>query len=46
MFQLIIRDGQWPTLTLFLVAAGFTAVSLGIGYVIFKSHEDKLVFRL
>lgn len=46
MFQLIICDGQWPTLTLFLVATGFTAVSLGIGYVIFKSHEDKLVFRL
>jgi len=46
MFQLIIRDGQWPTLALFLVAAGIATVSLGIGYATFKSHEDKLVFRL
>jgi len=46
MFQLIIRDGQWPTLTLFLSAAGIATVSLGIGYVTFKTHENKLVFRL
>ncbi len=46
MFQLIIRDGQWPTLTLFLAAAGIASVSLGIGYVTFKIHENKLVFRL
>ena len=46
MFQLIIRDGQWPTLTLFLAAAGIASVSLGIGYVTFKTHENKLVFRL
>ena len=46
MFQLIIRDGQWPTLTLFLAAAGIATVSLGIGYVTFKTHENKLVFRL
>ncbi len=46
MFQLIIRDGQWPSLTLFLVAAGLASVSLGIGYVTFKTHEDKLVYRL
>ncbi len=46
MFQVIIRDGQWPTLTLFLTAAGIATVSLGIGYVTFKSHENKLVFRL
>ena len=46
MFQLIIRDGQWPTLSLFLAAAGIASVSLGIGYVTFKSHENKLVFRL
>jgi ABC-type polysaccharide/polyol phosphate export permease len=46
MFQLIIRDGQWPTLTLFMVAAGIATVSLGIGYVTFKTHENKLVFRL
>jgi ABC-2 type transport system permease protein/lipopolysaccharide transport system permease protein len=46
MFQVIIRDGRWPNSTLFLAGAGIAAVSLGIGYVAFKSHEDKLVFRL
>jgi ABC-2 type transport system permease protein/lipopolysaccharide transport system permease protein len=46
MFQVIIRDGHWPQLTTFLVAAGFAAASLGIGYAAFKSQEDKLVFRL
>jgi ABC-type polysaccharide/polyol phosphate export permease len=53
LFHLIIQgdahsQGQavWPTLTTFLVAAGIATVSLGIGYVAFKSNEDKLVFRL
>jgi homopolymeric O-antigen transport system permease protein len=46
IFQLIIRDGQWPTLTLFMAAAGIATVSLGIGYVTFKTHENKPVFRL
>jgi ABC-type polysaccharide/polyol phosphate export permease len=46
IFQVIIRDGQWPDLTLFLSAAGIATVSLGIGYVTFKLNEDKLVFRL
>ena len=46
MFQLIIRDGQWPSLTLFLAAAVIASVSLGIGYVTFKIHENKLIFRL
>ena len=46
MFQAIIHDGQCPNLNLFLVSAGIAAVSLGVGYVTFKSFEDKLVFRL
>ena len=46
IFQLIIRDGQWPDLNLFLAAAGIATVSLGIGYVTFKVNENKLVFRL
>ena len=46
MFQLIIRDGQWPNGTLFLVAAGIATVSLGVGYASFKYHEDKFIFRL
>jgi ABC-2 type transport system permease protein/lipopolysaccharide transport system permease protein len=46
MFQSIIRDGEWPQLTTVLVAAAIATVSLGVGYAAFKSHEDKLVFRL
>ena len=46
MFQLIIRDGQWPTLTMFSSAAAIATVSLGIGYVTFKIHENKLIYRL
>ena len=46
MFQVIIVDGQWPHLTTILASAGIAAVSLGIGYAAFKSHENKLVFRL
>jgi ABC-type polysaccharide/polyol phosphate export permease len=46
MFQLIISGGQWPGLNMFLAAAIFATVSLGIGYVTFKCHESKLVFRL
>jgi ABC-type polysaccharide/polyol phosphate export permease len=46
MFQLIIRDGQWPNGTLFLVAAAIATVSLGVGYASFKCHENKFIFRL
>jgi ABC-type polysaccharide/polyol phosphate export permease len=46
MFQEILRDGHFPQLTTVLAATGFAAASLGIGYVAFKSHENKLVFRL
>ncbi len=46
MFQLIIRDGQWPNGALFLVAAGIATVSLGVGYASFKCYEDKFIFRL
>ena len=46
MFQLIIREGQFPPLSMVLVAAAYATASLGIGYVAFKSHENKLVFRL
>ena len=45
IFQSII-EGQWPNLTTFMVAAGIASASLGIGYAVFKSNEDKLVFRL
>jgi ABC-2 type transport system permease protein/lipopolysaccharide transport system permease protein len=46
MFQEVLRDGRFPELTTVLAAAGFAALSLGVGYVAFKSHEHKLVFRL
>ena len=46
MFQVIIYEGHWPSWMLFLSSAGIAAVVLGIGYVTFKSYEDKLVFRL
>jgi ABC-2 type transport system permease protein/lipopolysaccharide transport system permease protein len=46
LFQTIIRDAQWPDPTTLGVAAGIAVGSLGIGYAVFKSQEDKLVFRL
>ena len=46
MFQLILCDGLFPELSTFCIAMVIATVSLGIGYATFKSHEDKLVFRL
>jgi ABC-type polysaccharide/polyol phosphate export permease len=46
LFQDIIKDAAWPQLHTFLVATAFAAVSLGVGYAVFKCHEDKFVFRL
>ena len=38
--------GRWPRMGLVATAAVIAATSLGIGYAIFKSQEDKMVFRL
>lgn len=46
LFQVILYEGNWPSWYLFLAAAGISTASLGIGYVTFKSHENKLIFRL
>jgi ABC-2 type transport system permease protein/lipopolysaccharide transport system permease protein len=46
LFQDIIKDGTWPYLHTFMIAAAIAAASLGIGYAAFKCNEDKLVFRL
>lgn len=46
LFQVIIYDGAWPDGVLFLISACIAAVSLGVGYVTFKTYENKLVFRL
>ncbi len=46
LFHDIIYAGRWPAPGLWLGATTIAAVSLGAGYAIFKSHEDKMVFRL
>jgi ABC-type polysaccharide/polyol phosphate export permease len=46
LFHDILYSGQWPRLGLLAVAAVIATASLGVGYAIFKSHEDKMVFRL
>jgi ABC-2 type transport system permease protein/lipopolysaccharide transport system permease protein len=45
-FHAVLYEGQWPTLGLVATAAVLAAASLGLGYGIFKSQEDKMVFRL
>jgi ABC-2 type transport system permease protein/lipopolysaccharide transport system permease protein len=46
LFHAVLFQGQWPGLGLVATAAVIAAASLGIGYAIFKSQEDKMVFRL
>jgi ABC-2 type transport system permease protein/lipopolysaccharide transport system permease protein len=46
LFHEIIFAGRWPGPGLWLCAAVIATVSLGTGYALFKSHEDKMVFRL
>lgn len=46
LFQVVIYDGAWPSLSLFATAVAVAAASLGVGYAAFKSNEDKLIFRL
>jgi ABC-2 type transport system permease protein/lipopolysaccharide transport system permease protein len=46
VFQLIVSEGEWPGGMLLLVTAGLASVSLGVGYAVFKTYEDKLIFRL
>jgi ABC-2 type transport system permease protein/lipopolysaccharide transport system permease protein len=45
-FHAVLYQGQWPRVGLLATAAVLAAASLGIGYAIFKSQEDKMVFRL
>jgi ABC-type polysaccharide/polyol phosphate export permease len=45
-FHVVIYEGAWPSWVLVSSSAGISAVVLGIGYVTFKSYEDRLVFRL
>ncbi|MFI5456606.1 MAG: ABC transporter permease [Isosphaerales bacterium] len=46
LFHDVLSAGRWPRLGLVAAAAVIAAASLGIGYAIFKSQEDKMVFRL
>ena len=46
LFHAIVYDGRWPSGVSLLVSCAIAFASLGIGYAIFKSQEDKMVFRL
>ncbi len=46
LFHDLIYYGRWPQLSSWLLATVIALASLGIGYAIFKSQEDKMVFRL
>jgi ABC-type polysaccharide/polyol phosphate export permease len=46
LFHEVLYAGNWPRIGLVAAAALIATASLGIGYAIFKSHEDKMVFRL
>ena len=46
LFHDLIYFGIWPQLSSWLLAIVIALASLGIGYAIFKSQEDKMVFRL
>ncbi len=46
MFHEVLYAGRWPGLGLVTTAAAIAAATLGVGYAIFKSQEDKMVFRL
>ena len=46
LFHDMLFAGRLPASGLVAAAAVIAAASLGVGYAIFKSHEDKMVFRL
>ena len=46
LFHDIVYFGRWPQFSSWLLAIVIALASLGIGYAIFKSQEDKMVFRL
>ena len=46
LFHDILYWGHWPRLGLVAMSALIATTTLGVGYAIFKSQEDKMVFRL
>jgi ABC-type polysaccharide/polyol phosphate export permease len=46
LFHDVLVAGRLPRVGLVMAAALIATSTLGLGYAIFKSHEDKMVFRL
>jgi ABC-type polysaccharide/polyol phosphate export permease len=46
LFHDVLFSGRFPEFGTLAMSAAIAATSLGVGYAIFKSHEDKMVFRL
>lgn len=46
LFHDVFCSAGWPRFGLMGAAALVAALSLGVGYAVFKSQEDKMVFRL
>lgn len=46
VFHDILFWGRWPRPEMLAAASVIAVVTLGFGYAIFKSQEDKMVFRL
>jgi ABC-type polysaccharide/polyol phosphate export permease len=46
LFHDVLFWGRMPRFGLVAVAAVIAAATLGVGYAVFKSQEDKMVFRL
>lgn len=46
LFHDILYHGHWPPFQTLALACAIALGSLGIGYALFKSQEDKMVFRL
>jgi ABC-type polysaccharide/polyol phosphate export permease len=46
LFHDILYEGCCPRIGLVATAAVIATITMGIGYAIFKSQEDKMVFRL
>jgi len=46
LFRCALYSGTWPTPMVWAVAVGSTAVSLVVGYALFKRHERNIIFLL
>lgn len=46
LFQNILSAGVWPPADIWLRAAVVAAITLGIGYALYKRFEPRLVYRL